>query len=93
MLARRIEEGYQFESPAIDGAFIVKLTLTNDGEEKLETLPVGVAVEFEPRILPKGTIEKAIGPERWKNFLIMKEKGIATMFIDPFRIKTSPRTW
>lgn len=93
MLARSFENGYQFESPTINGAFIVKLTLTDEGEERLETVPVGVAVKFEPRILPEGTIEKVIGPERWRNFLSMKEKRIATMFIDPFRQRTSARTW
>lgn len=93
MLARRIKGGYQFESPTINGAFIVKLTLTDEGEEKLETCPVEVDVRFEPRILTKGTIEKAIGPERWANFSKMRDKKMEKMFIDPYKGKTSSRTW
>ena len=93
MLVRRIKNGYQFESPTIDGAFIVSLTLTDSGKEKLETCPVGVPASFKPRILPDGTIEKTVGTVRWKNFLKMKEKGIPTMFIDPHREGSLPRTW
>lgn len=93
MLVRKIENGYQFESLTMDGAFIIKLTLTKGGKEKLETCPVGTAVSFPPRELPAGTIKKAVGPERWKNFLQMKGKGIATMFLEPHRGAPMPRTW
>jgi hypothetical protein len=92
MLVQKIKGGYQFTSLTFDGAFIIKLTLSNDGKERLETCPVGAKVKFEPRILPRETIKKAIGPERWKNFLSMKEKKIDKMFIDPCRGNTSPRT-
>ena len=93
MMARKIENGYQFESTTADGAFIVRLILGDDGSETLASYPVGVPVTFKPRQLESGTIQQAIGPERWENFLSMKEKGIATMFIDPYRGRTSPRTW
>lgn len=92
-MARKIENGYQFESTTADGAFIFRLILEDDGSETLASYPVGVPVTFQPRTLEPGTIEKAIGPERWQNFLSMKEKGISVMFIDPYQGRTSPRTW
>ena len=83
MLVKKIKSGFEFESPTINGAFLVKLSLMDDGEELLETIPVGVAVSYEPRVLKSGTIEKSIGSKRWSNFIRMKEEGINTMFIDP----------
>jgi hypothetical protein len=93
MLVKRIEKGYEFESPAVDGAFIIKLTLTDAGEETLETIPVGVAVSFTPRDLEPGTIEKTIGKVRWENFLTMKTERISTMFIDPHPKGFIPHIW
>ncbi|MCG8571644.1 MAG: hypothetical protein MJB14_16030 [Spirochaetes bacterium] len=93
MLVKRVNNGYEFESPTVNGAFIVKLTLTDKGEEKLETLPIGVPVTFTPRDLDKGTIKKAIGDERWKNFEKMKKDGISTMFIDPHKSGFIPHVW
>jgi len=93
MLVQRMKGGYQFTSLTFDGAFIIKLTLPNNGKERLETCLVGSKGKFKPRILPRGTIKKAIGPERWKNFLLMKEKKIDKMFIDPYQDKNSHRTW
>ena len=93
MLVKRIEQGYEFESSTRDGAFIIRLTLTDNGEEKLETIPVGVAVSFTSCKLENGTIEKAIGDVRWKNFLSMKAGGIATMFIDPHSKDFIPHVW
>ena len=83
MLVKKIDSGFEFESPTINGAFMVKLTLEDSGNELLETIPVGVPVTFEPRELKPGTIEKSIGSKRWSNFVRMKEEGINTMFIDP----------
>jgi len=77
----------------MDGAFIVRLILTDNGEEKLETVPVGVTVSCIAHDLEPGTIEKAIGEVRWKNFLKMKEGGISTMFIDPHFKGFIPHVW
>lgn len=93
MLVKRIEKGYEFESPTTDGAFIVRLTLRDNGEEKLETVPVGVSVAFRPSDLEPGTIEKALGEERWQNFSNMKAEGISTMFIDPHSKSFIPHVW
>ena len=93
MLVQKSRGVYQFTSLTFDGIFIVKLTLSKDGKEKLETCPVGARVKFGSRLLPRGTIKKALGPERWKNFLSMKEKKLSKMFLDPYRGKTSPRNW
>ncbi len=93
MLARKADNGYQFESPTINGVFIVKLHLQDDGGEKLETCSSSMSVCFERVDLEPGTIEKIIGPERWKNFLDMKERGLEKMFVDPYKHKTSSRTW
>ena len=83
MLVKKIVSGFEFESPTINGAFLVKLSLLDNGEELLETIPVGVPVSYEPRQLKPGTIEKSIGSKRWNNFVRMKDEGISTMFIDP----------
>ncbi|MDP8214244.1 MAG: hypothetical protein RAO92_08205 [Candidatus Euphemobacter frigidus] len=83
MIAKGIEGGYQLESPTINGVFIVKLTLTDEGEERLETCTIKLEFCLPPQVLDPGTIEKVIGPKRWKHFLEMKEKGIEQMFIDP----------
>jgi hypothetical protein len=83
MLVKKIVSGYEFDSPTINGAFLVKLSLMNNGDELLETIPLGVAVAYKPRELKQGTIEKSIGPKRWNNFLRMRDEGIETMFIDP----------
>lgn len=93
MLVKRIENGYQFESLTTDGAFIVRLTLLDSGKERLETCPVGGSVCFKARTLPIGTIERAVGPERWKNFQQMKKREISTMFIDPHYNGFIPHIW
>jgi len=83
MLVKKTDTGFEFESLTINGAFLVKLTLGDNGKEFLETIPVGVPVHYEPRDLKPGTIEKSIGSARWGNFVRMKDEGINTMFIDP----------
>ncbi len=96
MIAKRIEGGYQLESPTINGVFVVKLTLTDEGKESLETCSVSVGVCFPSQELEPGTIEKIVGPQRWQHFLQMKEKGIDQMFVDPQRATRraqAPRTW
>ena len=82
MLVRKINHGYEFESPTKNGAFMVKLSLMDNGDEMLETVPIGVPVSYEPRKLQPGTIEKSIGVNRWNNFIRMRDEGISTMFID-----------
>lgn len=82
MLVKKIESGFEFESPTVNGAFLVKLSLMDNGDELLETVPVGVPVSYEPRKLNTGTIEKSIGLDRWKNFIRMRDEGISIMFID-----------
>lgn len=96
MIAKRIKDGYQFESPTTNGFFVVKLTLNDEGKETVETCSTAVGVCFPKQELTPGTIERVVGPKRWKNFLSMKEKGIDQMFIDPQRHKRrahAPRTW
>jgi hypothetical protein len=82
MIVKKTDNGYEFSTLTSDGAFLVTLTLTDTGVETLRTVPVGVRVSFTPLKLKKGTIKKAIGKERWKNFLRMKTLDITTMFID-----------
>ena len=82
MIVKKTANGYEFSTHTSDGAFLVTLTLDDSGAETLNTVPVGVPVSFTPLELEKGTIEKAIGEQRWQNFLRMKELDISTMFID-----------
>ena len=44
MLVKKVGNGYELTSPTIDGTFLVKLTLTDRGEEKLNTVCLAVAV-------------------------------------------------
>jgi len=85
MYVEKIDGVYKFTSPTINGAFIVKLTLTKEGDEELTTIAVNFPVAFVPRKLKKGTIRKAIGETRWKNFLRMKKRGLASMFLEPHK--------
>ena len=87
MIAKKIVGGYQLECPTINGIFVVKLTLADDGEEKIETCTTKLGFCMPQQVLSPGTIEKIIGQKRWKHFLEMKEKGIDNMFIDPQRPK------
>jgi hypothetical protein len=82
MIVKKTDGGYEFSTHTSDGAFVVTLTLRKSGNETLRTVPVGVPVSFTPLRLKKGTIRKAIGEERWNNFLRMKKLAIPTMFID-----------
>jgi len=82
MIVKKTDDGYEFSTHTSDGAFLVTLTLTDTGGETLRTVPVGVAVSFTPLKLKRGTIKKAIGEQRWKNFLRMRKLAIPTMFID-----------
>jgi len=94
MLVKKVGNGYEFTSPTIDGTFLVKLTLTDRGEEKLNTVCLAVAVSLTPRKLKPGTIRKAIGEERWANFARMKKRtGTSTMFIEPHGKGFSPQTF
>ncbi len=82
MIVKQTGEGYEFLSYTCDGAFLVTLSLTHKGLETLCTVPVGVPVSFTPLKLKQGTIKKAIGQQRWRNFLRMRKLAIPTMFID-----------
>lgn len=81
MLIRKFDKHYEFTAPTTDGTFIVTLILDINGQETLNTQPVGVSVKFPPRILENGTIRKAIGEEKWKNFERMKSMNVTTLFI------------
>ena len=96
VIAKKTEGGYQLESPTINGVFVVKLALTDSGEESIETCSTAAGVCFPVQKLDPGTIETIIGPERWKHLNEMKEKGIVQMFIDPQatgRWAQAPRSW
>jgi hypothetical protein len=82
MIVKRTDNGYEFSTYTRDGAFLVTLTLSDTGAETLRTVPVGVPVSFTPLELTPGTIQKAIGDQRWQNFIHMRKLDIATMFID-----------
>jgi len=93
MLVKKTINGYEFESPSNDGAFIVTLTLLDNKKETLHTIPVGVPVTFTPLELKPGTIKQTIGAQRWKNFLRMKELEISTMFIDRHPKEIGHEVW
>ncbi len=82
MHVKKVNGDYEFTCSTINGEFIVKMILTENGEEKLNTQPLEVPEVFPVNNLEPGTIEKAIGKERWENFQRMKDKGFDMMFID-----------
>lgn len=81
MLVRKFDKNYEFTATTTDGTFIVTLILDINGQETLNTQPVGVSLKFPPRNLENGTIRKAIGEEKWKNFERMKSMNVTTLFI------------
>lgn len=82
MHVKKVNGDYEFTCSTTDGEFIVKMILMENGGERLNTQPVENPGIFPARDLEPGTIAKAIGSERWENFLRMKDKGFDTMFID-----------
>ncbi len=80
MIVKKTDNGYEFLAYTSEGAFLVTLTLSNTGVETLRTVPVGVPpVSFTPLKLRRGTIKKAIGDQRWQNFIRMRKLAISTM--------------
>jgi hypothetical protein len=93
MRVKKIDGNYEFTCSTVNGEFMVKLILTADGQEELNTQPTEIPVVFPARILEPGTIRKAIGEERWKNFERMKEKNFDEMFIDSHKKGFVPHTF
>ena len=83
MIATKVKEGYKLESPTIDGVFVVKMTLNDTGEESIEICSGRAGVCFPVQKLNPGTIEKIVGPQRWRFFQKLKEEGVDRMFLDP----------
>ena len=79
MIVKKTDNGYEFLAYTSEGAFLVTLTLSDTGAESLRTVPVGVPVSFTPLKLRRGTIKKAIGDQRWQNFIRMRKLAISTM--------------
>ena len=93
MQVKKVNGDYEFTCPTVDGEFVVKLILTADGEEKLNTQPTHAPTTFPPRVLDPGTIRKAIGEERWENFERMREKEFPVMFIDSHKKGFIPQSF
>ena len=93
MQVKKIDGNYEFTCSTVKGEFIVKMILTDNGGERLDTQPVDVPGIFPARDLEPGTIEKAIGKERWENFKRMKDKGFEMMFIDAHKQGFFPHTF
>lgn len=93
MLVRKVGDHYEFESSTADGAFIVRLMIGQaPGDESIAMISKGIAGVFEPQRVEPGTIRKAIGEDRWNNFLRMREQGARAMFIDPHEPGVAART-
>jgi len=82
MQVRKVNGDYEFTCSTVNSEFVVKLILTADGKEQLNTQPTNAPTTFPPRVLEPGTIRKAIGEDRWENFERMRKKGFPVMFID-----------
>jgi len=79
MIVKRIVRGYEFSTYTSDGGFLVKLTLRDSGAESLQLESVRARVTFKPVKLKRGTIRKAVGSQRWQNFVHVKKRTFSTM--------------
>jgi len=79
MIVKRMDRGYEFSTYTNDGGFLVKLTLGDTGAETLQLVSVRARVTFKPVKLKRGTIKKAVGSQRWQNFIHVKKRTFSTM--------------
>jgi hypothetical protein len=82
MIVNKIDSGYEFLTYTRGGGFLIRLILSDTGEETLHTVSVRVPFSIKPVKLKRGTIKKAIGDQRWQTFIHMRKLAISTMFID-----------
>jgi len=81
MIVKKTDSGYDFLTYTSDGGFLVTLTLGETGAETLHLVSVRVPVSFKPVKLKRGTIKKAIGGQRWEDFISVRKHDFSTMLM------------
>ena len=79
MIVNKIDSGYEFLTYTSDGGFLLRLTLSDTGAETLHTISVRTPLSIKPVKLRPGTIKKAIGDQRWHDFIRVKKRTFSTM--------------
>lgn len=73
MIVKKTCGGHEFLTYTSEGGFLVTLTLGDTGAETLHLVALRARVSFKPVKLKRGTIKKAIGVQRWQNFIRMSK--------------------
>ncbi|MGD0650743.1 MAG: hypothetical protein ABSA97_06335 [Verrucomicrobiia bacterium] len=79
MIVKKTDNGYEFSTYTSEGAFLVTLTLSDAGAETIHMVSVRVPLSFTPLKLRRGTIKKAIGNQRWQNFIRMRKLAVSAI--------------
>ena len=81
MIVNKTDGGYEFLTYTNDGGFLIRLTLSNTGAETLHTISVRVPLSIKPVKLRRGTIKKAIGDQRWHDFIRVRKRTFDKMLM------------
>jgi len=79
MIINKTDSGYEFLTYTNDGGFLLRLTLSDTGTETLHTISVRTPLTIKPVKLRRGTIKKAIGNQRWHDFIRVKKRTFKMM--------------
>jgi len=79
MIVNKTDTGYEFLTYTRGGGFLIRLILSDTGEESLHTVSVRVPFSIKPVKLKRGTIKKAVGEEHWHDFIQLKKRSFKTM--------------
>ena len=81
MIVNKTDSGYEFLTYTNDGGFLLRLTLSDTGAETLHTISVRVPLSIQPVKLKRGTIKKAIGDQRWRDFIRVRKLTFQKMLM------------
>ena len=81
MIVKKTDDGYEFLTYTSDEGFLVTLILGDTGAETLRLVSLRARVSFKPVKLKRGTIKKAVGSQRWKNFIRVRKRTFSTLLL------------
>ena len=79
MIVNKTDSGYEFLTYTNKGGFLIRLILSDTGEESLHTVCLRVPLSIKPAKLKRGTIKKAIGDQRWRDFVQLRKRHFSKM--------------
>jgi len=77
----RVNHGFRFSCPTATELFEVRMTLHDDGSEKLHTVVRETNLNLSAARLDSGSVERLLGPNRWKAFLRLRSSGHKEMLL------------